>query len=50
MCPYKHFPAGTEKKSLKKKKKKVKKRKEKEKGEKEKKVVLIFESYSSFFF
>lgn len=48
MCPYKHFPAGTEKKSL--KKKKVKKRKEKEKGEKEKKVVLIFESYSSFFF
>lgn len=49
MCPYKHFPAGTEKKSLK-KKKKVKKRKEKEKGEKEKKVVLIFESYSSFFF
>lgn len=49
MCPCKHFPAGTEKKSLK-KKKKVKKRKEKEKGEKEKKVVLIFESYSSFFF
>lgn len=49
MCPYKHFPAGTEKKSFK-KKKKLKKRKEKEKGEKEKKVVLIFESYSSFFF